>query len=61
MVERVWGCKSKDLGMRLAGPFRCKFPHLRNDCREDEVMYEVFFISHRICHTSALVTGTPIN
>ena len=47
--------------MRLAGPFRCKFPHLRNDCCEDEVTYEVFFISHRICHTSALVTGTPIN
>ena len=47
--------------MRLAGPFRCKFPHLTNDCCEDEVTYEVFFISHRICHTSALVTGTPIN
>lgn len=45
----------------LLGHLGVEIPHLRNDCCEDEIMYEVFFISHRICHTSPLVTGTPIN
>ena len=64
MVDLPWyGQEFGDVqpeGVRLAGPFRPKFPHLRNDYCENEVMYELFLISCRIWHTHALFSSWDI-
>lgn len=47
--------------MRFVGFFRFKFRYLWNGRWENELMYEIIFISYRICYINVLVIRIFIN